>query len=109
MQRISTVVHIRPDKIEEYKDLHASVWPSVVALLGAANIRNFSIFLREPENLLFGYFEHHGTDLEADLRAMEQHPDMRRWLELTTKCQKPLASAAPGENWSPMREVFHLD
>ena len=30
------------------------------AALSAANIHNYSIYLREPENLLFGYWEYTG-------------------------------------------------
>ena len=31
------------------------------------NIRNCSIFLREPENLLFSSFEYHGSDFVKDM------------------------------------------
>lgn len=42
-------------EIANYKALHANVWPAVLARVHARHIRNYSIFLREPENLLFGY------------------------------------------------------
>ena len=69
MQRMGMVVGIRPEKVAEYKALHAAVWPQVLARIAASNIRNYSIFLREPENLLFGCWEYHGHDFEADLPA----------------------------------------
>ena len=54
MQRMGMVIGIAPDDIAEYKRLHADVWPEVLAQIADSNIRNFTIFLREPENLLFG-------------------------------------------------------
>jgi L-rhamnose mutarotase len=33
----------------------------------------------------------------------------KRWLALTDPCQMPLKSAAEGEWWSTMPEVYHLD
>ncbi len=52
MQRMGMVIGIKPDKIEEYRHLHAAVWPQVLARITHSNIRNYTIFLREPENLL---------------------------------------------------------
>jgi len=59
MQRMGMVIGLKPEKIEDYKRLHADVWPSVLNQIAESNIRNFSIFLKEPENLLFGYWEYH--------------------------------------------------
>ena len=57
VQRMGMVIGVRPEKLAEYKVLHASPWPEMNAALRAANIRNYSIYLREPENLLLGYWE----------------------------------------------------
>ena len=67
MQRMGMVIGIAPERIAEYKTLHAAVWPQVLARLAAAHVSNYSIFLREPENLLFGYWEYHGKDFDADM------------------------------------------
>jgi L-rhamnose mutarotase len=48
------VIGVRPEKIAEYKELAPSPWPETDAALSAANIRNYSMSLREPEHLLFG-------------------------------------------------------
>ncbi len=109
MKRMAWVIRIRDEKIAEYKALHAAVWPGVLATISKANIRNYSIFLREPENLLFGYFEYHGTDYEADAASIGKDETTRRWWALTDPCQEALASAADGEWWAPMEEVFHHD
>lgn len=103
------VIGVKPEKIDAYKRLHAAVWPEVLAQIAASNIRNYTIFLREPENLLFGYWEYHGTDFAADMARMAEDPKTQAWWRLTDPCQSPLASRAEGEQWSMMTEVFHTD
>lgn len=109
MRRKAMMIRLKPEKMAEYKALHANAWPAILRQITACNIRNYSIFLREPENLLVGMFEYHGSDYEADMKAMAEDPETRRWWALTDPCQSPLESAAPGEWWAPMEEVFHHD
>ena len=103
------VIRLRPERVAEYKRLHAAVWPSVLARISACHIRNYSIFLREPENLLFGTWEYHGTDLAADMAAMTADPETQRWWALTDPCQESLETRGEGEWWATMDEVFHYD
>ena len=103
------VIGIRPEKIAEYKALHAAAWPGVLRRIAEANIRNYSIFLREPENLLFGYWEYHGSDFAADMAYIAVDPEMQRWWTLCGPCQVPLQSRAAGEHWAFMEPVFHTD
>jgi len=109
MQRMGMVIGIAPEHIAEYKRLHAAVWPAVLERLALSNIRNYSIFLREPENLMFGYWEYHGSDFEADMAAIAADPETRRWWTFCSPCQVPLESRAPGEHWAMMECVFHVD
>ncbi len=109
MERKAMVIAIRPEKLAEYKELHANAWPEILAKITECNIRNYSIFLREPENLLFGIFEYHGTDYEADMQKMADDPATQRWWALTDPCQEGLESRAEGEWWAAMEEVFHHD
>lgn len=109
MRRMGMVIGIAPEKIAAYRALHAAVWPEVLAQIRASNIRNYSIFLREPENLLFGVWEYHGEDFEADMAAMAAHEPTQRWWEVCNPCQRPLESRATGEWWAMMPEVFHMD
>lgn len=109
MERMGMVIGLNAEKIAEYKQLHASVWPAVLDRISACNIRNYTIFLREPENLLFGYWEYHGTDFEADSALMAADPETQRWWDVCMPCQKPLETRAQGEWWAMMENVFHLD
>jgi L-rhamnose mutarotase len=108
-QRMAMVIGVRPEKVAEYKRLHAQPWPEMDRALSAAHIRNYSIYLREPENLLFGYWEYAGTDYATDMKVLGELAVTRRWLALTDPCQMPLNSAKAGEWWSFMPEVYHLD
>ena len=109
MTRHGQLIGIGADAIAEYKRLHADVWPGVLAKISECNIRNYSIFLKEPENLLFAYFEYVGTDFEADMAKMAADPETRRWWSHCMPLQRPLDSRAEGEWWAEMLEVFHHD
>ncbi|SMG57921.1 L-rhamnose mutarotase [Paraburkholderia susongensis] len=109
MQKMAMVVGIHAEKIAEYKQLHAEVWPEVLARIRQSNIRNYAIFLREPENLLFGYWEYVGHDFAADMAAMAADPATQRWWALTAPCQARLSSARDGEQWAMMEQVFNFD
>lgn len=109
MQRMGSVIGVRPEKIETYKRLHAAVWPDVLRMIEACNIRNYSIYLKEPENLMFSYFEYHGTDYAADMAKMAADPRTQEWWAVCMPCQAPLETRKEGEWWADMEEVFHHD
>jgi L-rhamnose mutarotase len=109
MQRMGMCLALKPDKVTEYKRLHAAVWPDVLARISASNIRNYSIFLKEPENLLFGYWEYHGTDFAADTAAMAADKVTQDWWAVCMPMQVPFETRKPDEWWAMMEEVFHLD
>ena len=105
MSRHASILTLRPGKEAEYRDLHKAVWPRVLERMQLSNVQNFSIFLRD--GLLFSYFEYAGDDFEADMAALAADPVSQRWWKLTEPCQEPVRTAADGELWAPMDEVFH--
>ena len=107
MQRMGQVIHIKPEKIEQYKKLHADVWDDVLAMIRTCNIKNYSIFLREPENMLFAYFEYHGDDFQADMQKMADDPTTQQWWAVCMPCQQPLESKSEDEWWANMESVFY--
>ena len=109
MQRIAQVVGLQPESVARYKELHASVWPDVLRTIHECGIRNYSIFLREPELLLFAYFEYIGEDYEADQAAMAGDPVTQEWWQITMPLQRPLETRGEGAWWAPAQEVFHVD
>ncbi|KUF09911.1 L-rhamnose mutarotase [Pseudoponticoccus marisrubri] len=109
MIRIGQVIGVKPEEIEEYTRLHAEVWPGVLDKIAECGIRNYTIFLREPENLLFAYMEYHGDDWAADQAKMAADPETQRWWDINKPKQAPLDTREEGEWWAGMREVFHVD
>ena len=107
MERHGSVIGLSEEGKAEYKRLHAAVWPEVLAKISACNITNYSIFLREPENLLFGYWEYLGDDFAADAAKMAADPKTQEWWAVCMPCQEPLTTRKEGEWWSMMQEVFH--
>jgi len=107
MKRYGSVVNVRPEAIEEYKRYHAAVWPEILEMIHQCNIRNYSIFLKD--NLLFGYFEYHGSDFAADMANMAADPKTQEWWAVMKPMQQPLETRSEGEWWADMEEVFHTD
>ena len=109
MKRYGSVIGLNEEMKAEYIRLHAAVWPDVLKTIAACNIRNYSIFLKEPENLMFAYFEYHGVDYDADMAAMAADPVTQEWWKICMPCQAPLATRKDGEWWAAMTEVFHTE
>jgi L-rhamnose mutarotase len=103
------VLQLHPEAIAEYKRLHADVWPDVLKTIAACNIKNYSIYLKEPENLLFAYYEYHGIDYAADMAKMAADPRTQEWWSVCMPLQQPLPTRKDGEWWAMMEEVFHVD
>lgn len=107
MKRYGSVLKVKPQSIEEYKAYHTAVWPEVLGTISACNIRNYSIYLRD--GFLFAYYEYHGTDHQADMEKMAADAKTQEWWSIMMPMQQRLETAAPGEWWAPMEEVFHVD
>ena len=107
MKRYGMVIKVPPEKIEEYKKLHTAVWPGILEMIRACNIRNYSIYLKN--NQLFSYFEYIGDDFKTDMDKMAADPVTQKWWEVCEPCQEPLETRAEGEWWADMEEVFHHD
>ena len=102
MKRYGMVLGVRPEKLEEYKRLHAAVWPEIIRLLEQANVRNYSIF--QKDELLFSYFST-GSDrrrLLQDERRADRQAMVRRLLALPG----PACHAQARRWWAAMDEVF---
>ena len=105
MKRYGMAVKIRPENLDEYKRLHADVWPDVLKMIGECNIRNYSIY--HKDGMMFSYFEYVGDDFDADMAKMAADPTTQKWWDLCKPLLDPLETRAPGEFWANMEEVFH--
>lgn len=108
-KRYGAVLKLKPEGITEYKRVHATVWPKVLEQIKNSNIRNYSIYLREPENLLFAYYEYTGDNHDADMALMAADPVTQDWWKVCMPLQAPLPTKTENEWWAGMEEVFHID
>lgn len=100
-------IQLKPGTAEAYRRYHAAVWPEVLEMIRECNIANYSIFFRD--DVLFSYFEYHGSDIQADRAKMAAHPKTQEWWAIMDPMQQPLATCKSGEWWAEMDEVFHFD
>jgi L-rhamnose mutarotase len=104
--RICFLLHVRPDKLQEYKQRHAQVWPEMKEALRQTGWRNYSLFLK-PDGLLVGYLE---TDnFEKAREGMKKFPVNARWQAEMTSFFAAVNPGAADDNMFPLEEVFHLD
>ena len=108
-QRYGFVIGLNPEKKAEYVRIHAAVWPDVLNMIMACNIKNYSIYLKEPENLMFACYEYHGADHAADMAKMAADPVTQEWWAVCMPFQAPLMSRKEGEWWAGLDEVCHLE
>ncbi|MCC6694481.1 MAG: L-rhamnose mutarotase [Candidatus Hydrogenedentes bacterium] len=112
MQRFGSVIGLKAEKLDYYKELHANAWPEVLKMIKDCNIRNYSIYLHKLDDgnyYLFSYFEYTGDDFKADMAKMAADPMTQKWWKETDPCQFPVKNRAEGEKWAAMEEVFHSD
>jgi L-rhamnose mutarotase len=108
MTRYGLVIKVLPEKLEEYKRLHANVPADVQKATSECHLTHYSIYYM-PEGYLFAYYDYTGDDYAADMEKMKTYPCMQAWWKLTDPCQKAVDSAKKGEWWSIMEEVFHQE
>jgi L-rhamnose mutarotase len=100
MERACFQLHVRPERIDEYRERHRAVWPEMLAALSTAGWTNYSLFLR-PDGLLIGYVE--TEDFDAATAAMDA-------TEVNTRWQAEMAPLFSQElSFERLEEVFHLD
>lgn len=105
MQRICFVLHIRREKMQEYRERHAAIWPAMIEALQDAGWKNYSLFL-QSDGLLVGYFE--TEDLESSQAKMQAASVNAQWQHEMAHCFENLEAAMPDQNIIPLTEVFHL-
>jgi L-rhamnose mutarotase len=106
MKRVCFLLKVRADRIDEYRERHAAVWPEMRDALSATGWHNYSLFLRD-DGLLVGYLE--TDDFEAARAAMDATEVNARWQAGMGQFFEALDGARPDEAMTPLAEVFHID
>ncbi|MER5324816.1 L-rhamnose mutarotase [Streptosporangium roseum] len=104
MQRVCFLLKVRPDRLDEYRERHAAVWPEMLDALRATGWRNYSLFVWD-DGLLVGYLE--TEDFEAALAGMAATGVNARWQAEMAPFFEGL-DGRPDEGMATLAEVFHL-
>jgi L-rhamnose mutarotase len=106
MERVCWLLKVKPDKVEEYKEAHKSVWPEMLEALRDTGWHNYSLFLRE-DGLLIGYLE--TEDFEAAVEGMSRFEVNDLWQREMAHLFEDLEGATADQSFARVAEVFHLD
>lgn len=106
MRRICFILQVRPDRLDEYKERHRSVWPDMLQALRETGWTNYSLFLR-PDGLLVGYLE--TNDFQRARDQMNTREVNARWQREMSEFFINPTGVTPDSAMLPLEEVFHLD
>ena len=106
MERVCFQLQVRPERLEEYKERHRSVWPEMLRALSDTGWHNYSLFLR-PDGLLIGYLE--TPSLEAAQAGMAATAVNARWQAEMGEFFVELGDSRPDTGFVRLEEVFHLE
>lgn len=105
MQRVCFQLQVKKDRLDEYVERHAAVWPDMLEALRETGWHNYSLFLRE-DGLLIGYFE--TESLEAARAGMAATEVNARWQAEMSPFFVEL-EGTPDQGFLQLTEVFNLE
>ena len=105
MKRVCFLLHVKPDRLEEYKRRHEQVWPEMQQALSETGWHNYSLFLRE-DGLLVGYLE--TPDFEKALAGMASREVNARWQTWMADFFEGVPGRHADKQMETLAEVFHL-
>jgi L-rhamnose mutarotase len=104
--RVCFQLQVKADRLEEYRERHAAVWPEMLRALADTGWHNYSLFLR-PDGLLIGYVETPSlAGAQAGMAATEVNA---RWQAEMADFFEDLEGQAPDEGFLVLDEIFHLE
>lgn len=111
VRRYASFVELLPEKERLYRELHADVWPEIVAALKRAHIQNYHIWVQTIGDKKYVYraFEYTGDDPAADFAAVSNDPIVReKWWPLTDPCMRAVDGGLGGDVWRDAELVMFL-
>jgi L-rhamnose mutarotase len=98
-------LQVKPERMAEYRERHAAVWPEMRDALTRAGWRNYSLFL-SGSGMLIGYLE--CDDFDAARAAMEATDVNARWQAEMGEFFQDIEGRRPDEGLLQLDEIFHL-
>lgn len=104
--RVCFTLRVRPDRLDEYRERHAAVWPDMLAALAETGWSNYSLFLGE-DGLLVGYLE--TEDFDAARSRMAETEVNARWQAEMAPFFEGTDGANADDSFNVLPEVFNLE
>ncbi|MBW8687429.1 L-rhamnose mutarotase [Chitinophaga rhizophila] len=102
--KIAFKMQLKPGCKEEYRKRHDQLWPELRALLKDNGVSDYTIFLDEETNTLFGVQQQSGMQSSQDLGAL---PIVQRWWAYMADIMETNEDNSPVTK--PLDQVFHMD
>lgn len=106
MPRYCFTLQVDPDRLEEYRERHAAVWPEMLVALRDAGWRHYTLHLRS-DGLLVGVV--HADDLAAAQAAVGATEVNARWQSEMAPFFADLPSGRPDLGFAVLDTVFDID
>jgi L-rhamnose mutarotase len=103
MGRVAFKMKLFKGQVEEYKKRHDEIWPELVSLLKETGISDYSIFLVEADNSLFGVLK---VDNEKELDSLPAKEIMQKWWAYMSDIMETNEDHSPVS--FPLKELFYL-
>ena len=87
----------------EYKKRHDALWPELQSLLKQTGIKDYSIFLDEETNILFGYLT---IDNAVKMDELPHEPVIKKWWSYMKDIMETNEDNSPVS--IPLKEVFYM-
>ena len=101
--KVAFKMKLKPGFSEEYQKRHDEIWPELAALLKANGVSDYTIFLDEETNTLFGVQQLSGQSSQD----LGQQEIVHRWWEYMADIMDTNPDNSPVS--IPLKNVFHLD
>ena len=103
MHRIAFKMQLFRGYEQEYKKRHNEIWPELSTLLKESGILDYSLFLDETTNNLFGVLKAEDPKLLDNLPA---NPVMQKWWKYMADIMETNPDNSPVQQ--PLKEVFYM-
>lgn len=104
MERIAFKMKLNKGQKEAYKKRHAAIWPELKQLLKEAGVCEYSIFLDEETNTLFGFQKVSANTSSQDLGQKEI---VQKWWQFMADIMEVNTDNSPVTTL--LEEVFYLE
>ncbi len=102
--KVAFKMKLKPGFKEEYRKRHNELWPELKTLLKEQGVSDYSIFLDEETNILFGVQNQEGESSSQDLGTLEI---VQKWWAFMSDIMETNEDNSPVT--VPLEEVFYME